>query len=91
MVENSQDVRENGHAIEQGANDHIKHLSGFPERELIAANLDHPVLAGTWPNIHDNSGQTHFPRFEATCMDLLVRGNVPKELDGTFYRVSLQI
>lgn len=45
-------------------------------------------LKSNWPVTMDLSGSTAAGRFEAEVGDLIVYGEIPKEIDGTFYRVS---
>lgn len=49
----------------------------------------HPtdLLPSAWPTSTDLSGLSEPRRFEGTIADVIVRGTIPKELSGTFYRI----
>lgn len=51
--------------------------------------LTHPsdLLPTSWPSATDLSGAAQPRRFEGTIYDLMVRGKIPSELHGTFYRI----
>lgn len=44
-------------------------------------------LASRWPIAHDLAGSTMPCRLEGEIGDLVVLGDIPKEIDGTFYRI----
>ena len=44
-------------------------------------------LASSWPEALDLAGSNVPCRLEGEIGDLIVRGKIPKEIDGTFYRV----
>ncbi|KIX00106.1 uncharacterized protein Z518_10243 [Rhinocladiella mackenziei CBS 650.93] len=44
-------------------------------------------LTSKWPVVHDLAGSTLPCRLEGEIGDLIVLGTIPKEIDGTFYRV----
>jgi len=46
-------------------------------------------LRSNWPVIVDRSGSGIPARFEGEIGDLVVDGDIPPEIRGTFYRISL--
>jgi carotenoid cleavage dioxygenase-like enzyme len=57
-----------------------------PNYESVAARSG---LKSNWPVAIDISGSGIPARFEGEVGDLIVYGEIPKEINGTFYRVSL--
>lgn len=55
--------------------------------EIIASSKSTHVLSTKWPVAYDLAGSNLPCRLEGEIGDLVVLGEIPKEIDGTFYRV----
>ena len=53
----------------------------------MAGKNHYAGLTSKWPLARDPSGSEQLGRFEGEVADLMVLGNIPEEIDGTFYRV----
>ncbi|SPO26287.1 related to lignostilbene alpha,beta-dioxygenase I [Ustilago trichophora] len=60
-----------------------------PSSKASQSGYVHPtdILPSGWPTATDLSGGAQPRRFEGTIFDVMVRGSIPKELYGTFYRI----
>lgn len=67
----------------------VPHTSKVIATETKNADDELYGLTSKWPVAMDLAGSTAPCRLDGEIGDLIVLGNIPKEIDGTFYRVMV--